>query len=108
LKNLFANHNFIGNIFVLLICALFLGQPVVEVCLNRNYDVSILDVEVDGVSDVEEYTDTDLENEKTITDLLLFESKNGSFIPVYTVDYTPPLWCDCSQEILIPPPELFV
>lgn len=106
LKNFLANHHLIGNIIVLLIAALFLGQPFVEVCLNTEYDVSILETDIDGSSDLEEYTDTELENEKTITDLSFFESKNAAFVQVHLVHFIPYLWSDCSQEILIPPPEI--
>lgn len=90
---------------MLLIAALFLGQPVIEVCLNTEYDVSILETDIDGSSDQEEYTDTELENEKTIIELFFFESKNAAFVEVHLVHFIPYLWSDCSQEILIPPPE---
>jgi hypothetical protein len=105
LKIFLTNHNFIRNIIVLLIAALFLGQPVVKVCVIMEYDVFILDTDIDASSDLEEYTDTELENEKTITEFYFFESKNGAFVPVHLAHFTPHLWSDCSQEILIPPPE---
>ncbi|MFT7427993.1 MAG: hypothetical protein ACI9IZ_000471 [Nonlabens sp.] len=105
MKNFLVNHNLIGNIIVLLVAALFLGQPVVEVYLNMECDVSILETEIDASSDLEEYTDTELENEKTITELFFFESTNGTFVQVHFLHFTPHLWSDCSKEILIPPPD---
>jgi hypothetical protein len=105
LKKFLVNHNLIGNIIVLFVAALFLGQPVVEVYLNMECDVSILETEIDASSDLEEYTDTELENEKTITELFFFESTNGTFVQVHFLHFTPHLWSDCSKEILIPPPD---
>lgn len=105
MKFFLANHHFIGSLMVLLLAALFLGQPVVQVFVHMEHDVCILDTDIDGSSDLEEYTDSELENQKTINDLLFFETKYGATVQVPLVHFTPHLWSDYSQEILIPPPE---
>jgi len=90
---------------VVLIAAILLGQPVAEVCLHIQHKVSVLDADLEPSSDLEEYADSELEKEKTITELFLFESKNAAFDQLHLIHFIPHLWSDCSEEILMLPPE---
>ena len=90
---------------MILICALILSQPVVEVFVKIDNNITVIDTDVDSDIDVEENSKKELEDEKTFNDFN-FIASNDELLNQIVLNYLIDLvWESHSQEILIPPPK---
>lgn len=97
--------NFFMHTCMILICALILSQPVVEVFVKIDNNITVIDTDVDSDIDVEENSKKELEDEKTFNDFN-FIASNDELLNQIVLNYLIDLvWESHSQEILIPPPK---
>ena len=97
--------NFFMHTCMIIICALVLSQPVIEVFVKLDNNITVIDTDVDSDFDVEENSKKELEDESTFNDFY-FVASNDEILKKIVLNYLIDLvWESHSQEILIPPPK---